>query len=120
MNIQNVAGLRRTVEMGIAKVEAMLPEANKATRSPCPPLAAFGSTIAASSIASIHPTNISSRPRRSQTLSGYLPWVYDRIGHRRTPQGCTGKDRGTRTERSVKGADTRLPFKRRRLSASAT
>ncbi|MCH2169056.1 MAG: altronate dehydratase family protein [Oceanicola sp.] len=36
MNIQNVAGLRRTVEMGIAKVEAMLPEANKATRSPCP------------------------------------------------------------------------------------
>lgn len=36
MNIQNVAGLRRTVEMGIAKVSAMLPEANKATRTPCP------------------------------------------------------------------------------------
>ncbi len=36
MNIQNVAGLRRTVDMGIAKIEAMLPEANKATRTPCP------------------------------------------------------------------------------------
>ncbi len=36
MNIQNVAGLRRTIEMGIAKIEAMLPEANKATRTPCP------------------------------------------------------------------------------------
>lgn len=36
MNIQSVAGLRRTVEMGIAKVMAMLPEANKATRTPCP------------------------------------------------------------------------------------
>lgn len=36
MNIQGVAGLRRTVEMGIEKVTAMLPEANKATRTPCP------------------------------------------------------------------------------------
>ena len=36
MNIQNVAGLRKTVEMGIAKVEAMLPIANEATREPCP------------------------------------------------------------------------------------
>lgn len=36
MNIQDVAGLRRTVETGIAKVEAMLPEVNKFTRSPCP------------------------------------------------------------------------------------
>ena len=35
MNIQSVAGLRRTVELGIAKVEAMLPEANKATRTRC-------------------------------------------------------------------------------------
>ena len=36
MNIQSVAGLRRTVEIGIAKIEAMLPIANTATRSPCP------------------------------------------------------------------------------------
>lgn len=36
MNIQSVAGLRRTVETGIAKVRAMLPEANKATRTECP------------------------------------------------------------------------------------
>ena len=36
MNIQDVAGLRRTVETGIAKVKAMLPEANKASREPCP------------------------------------------------------------------------------------
>ena len=36
MNIQNVAGLRRTVEAGIAKIEAMLPIANEATRTPCP------------------------------------------------------------------------------------
>ncbi|MEO1704707.1 MAG: altronate dehydratase family protein [Pseudomonadota bacterium] len=36
MNIQNVAGLRRTVEKGIEKVTAMLPEANKARRAPCP------------------------------------------------------------------------------------
>ncbi len=36
MNIQDVAGLRRTIELGIEKVRAMLPEANKATREPCP------------------------------------------------------------------------------------
>ncbi|NNE54077.1 MAG: altronate dehydratase [Sulfitobacter sp.] len=36
MNIQNVAGLRRTVELGIAKVEAMLPIANEAERTECP------------------------------------------------------------------------------------
>jgi altronate hydrolase len=36
MNIQNVAGLRRTVEMGIEKVAAMLPLANEATRTDCP------------------------------------------------------------------------------------
>ena len=36
MNIQNVAGLRRTVEMGVGKVEAMLSEVNLATRTPCP------------------------------------------------------------------------------------
>ncbi len=36
MNIQDVAGLRRTVELGIEKVRAMLPEANKAVRAPCP------------------------------------------------------------------------------------
>ena len=36
MNIQNVAGLRRTVEMGIEKVRAMLPIANEARREACP------------------------------------------------------------------------------------
>ncbi|MFK7744319.1 MAG: UxaA family hydrolase [Roseobacter sp.] len=36
MNIQSVAGLRKTVEMGIQKIEAMLPIANKAVREPCP------------------------------------------------------------------------------------
>jgi altronate hydrolase len=36
MNIQNVAGLQRTIEMGIKKVEAMLPLANAAQREPCP------------------------------------------------------------------------------------
>jgi len=36
MNIQNVAGLRRTVELGVEKVRAMLPLANEATRAPCP------------------------------------------------------------------------------------
>jgi altronate hydrolase len=36
MNIQNVAGLRRTVELGIEKVAAMLPLANEAERTPCP------------------------------------------------------------------------------------
>lgn len=36
MNIQDVAGLRRTIETGISKVHAMLEEANKFTREPCP------------------------------------------------------------------------------------
>ncbi|MEO0502817.1 MAG: altronate dehydratase family protein [Pseudomonadota bacterium] len=36
MNIQNVAGLRRTVEVGIDKVAAMLPLANAQTRTACP------------------------------------------------------------------------------------
>lgn len=36
MNIQDVAGLARTVEMGIEKVRAMLPEANKSVRETCP------------------------------------------------------------------------------------
>ncbi|RMF32891.1 MAG: altronate dehydratase [Alphaproteobacteria bacterium] len=36
MNIQDVAGLRRTVAAGIEKVEAMLPIANAARREPCP------------------------------------------------------------------------------------
>lgn len=36
MNIQTVAGLRKTVELGIKKIEAMLPIANEATRTPCP------------------------------------------------------------------------------------
>ena len=36
MNIQNVAGLRRTVETGIAKIEAMLPLANEARRTEQP------------------------------------------------------------------------------------
>lgn len=36
MNIQGVAGLRKTIEMGIEKVKAMLPIANQATRTPCP------------------------------------------------------------------------------------
>ena len=36
MNIQSVAGLRRTVEVGIEKVSAMLPDANSATRAACP------------------------------------------------------------------------------------
>jgi altronate hydrolase len=36
MNIQNVAGLRRTVEMGIKKVADMLPLANEASRTDCP------------------------------------------------------------------------------------
>ncbi|MEM1297966.1 MAG: altronate dehydratase family protein [Pseudomonadota bacterium] len=36
MNIQNVAGLRRTVEVGIEKVHAMLPIANQSVREPCP------------------------------------------------------------------------------------
>ncbi|MEP6064416.1 MAG: altronate dehydratase family protein [Paracoccaceae bacterium] len=36
MNIQNVAGLQRTIDLGVEKVRAMLPLANLATRSPCP------------------------------------------------------------------------------------
>ena len=36
MNIQNVAGLRRTVELGIEKVRTMLPIANEARREACP------------------------------------------------------------------------------------
>ena len=36
MNIQNVAGLRRTVTLGIEKVTAMLPAANRARRTDCP------------------------------------------------------------------------------------
>jgi len=36
MNIQDVAGLRRTVELGVEKVRAMLPTANAAVRVPCP------------------------------------------------------------------------------------
>ncbi|WP_170476222.1 UxaA family hydrolase [Ruegeria arenilitoris] len=36
MNIQSVAGLRKTVELGIEKVSAMLPIANEAQREPCP------------------------------------------------------------------------------------
>ncbi|MEX0276971.1 MAG: UxaA family hydrolase [Ruegeria sp.] len=36
MNIQNVAGLRRTVDMGIRKVEEMLPLANEAVRTKAP------------------------------------------------------------------------------------
>jgi altronate hydrolase len=36
MNIQNVAGLRRTVEAGVEAVRAMLPAANEARRETCP------------------------------------------------------------------------------------
>ncbi len=36
MNIQNVAGLQRTIDVGIEKIRAMLPLANQATRTPCP------------------------------------------------------------------------------------
>ena len=36
MNIQDVGGLRKTVEMGIARIEAMLPIVNAAQREPCP------------------------------------------------------------------------------------
>ncbi len=36
MNIQSVAGLRKTIEMGISKVRAMLPLANAQERSSCP------------------------------------------------------------------------------------
>ncbi len=36
MNIQGVAGLQKTIELGIQKVEAMLPIANQAQREDCP------------------------------------------------------------------------------------
>ncbi|MEM7197497.1 MAG: altronate dehydratase family protein [Pseudomonadota bacterium] len=36
MNIQNVAGLEKTVALGIEKVTAMLPHANACVRTPCP------------------------------------------------------------------------------------
>ena len=36
MNIQKFAGLRQTVELGIAKIKAMLPIANQARREKCP------------------------------------------------------------------------------------
>lgn len=36
MNIQDVGGLRKTVELGIKKVEAMLPIVNEDTRTECP------------------------------------------------------------------------------------
>ncbi|MEO9777660.1 MAG: altronate dehydratase family protein [Sedimentitalea sp.] len=36
MNIQSVAGLQRTVALGIEKVRGMLPLANEAKREPCP------------------------------------------------------------------------------------
>jgi len=36
MNIQDVGGLRKTVELGIAKIEAMLPLVNEARREDCP------------------------------------------------------------------------------------
>ncbi|WP_425100159.1 UxaA family hydrolase [Tropicibacter sp. S64] len=36
MNIQDVGGLRKTVELGIAKIEKMLPLVNEAQREECP------------------------------------------------------------------------------------
>ena len=36
MNIQTVAGLKRTIDIGIEKIRAMLPLANQAHRTPCP------------------------------------------------------------------------------------
>ena len=36
MNIQNVAGLRRTVDLGVEKVRAMLPTVDEARREACP------------------------------------------------------------------------------------
>lgn len=36
MNIQDMAGLRKTVAIGIEKIKAMLPIANKFEREPCP------------------------------------------------------------------------------------
>ena len=43
MNIQDVGGLRRSVELGIAKIEEMLPLVDAARREPCP---ASGLTVA--------------------------------------------------------------------------
>ena len=36
MNIQNVAGLQKTIELGVKKIEAMLPIVNQSTREECP------------------------------------------------------------------------------------
>ena len=36
MNIQDVGGLRKTVELGIKRIEEMLPLVNQSTRTPCP------------------------------------------------------------------------------------
>ncbi len=36
MNIQDVAGLAKTVELGVEKIRAMLPHANECRREPCP------------------------------------------------------------------------------------
>jgi len=36
MNIQDVAGLQRTIDLGIEKVRSMLPHANVCVREPCP------------------------------------------------------------------------------------
>ncbi len=36
MNIQDVGGLRKTVELGVKKIEAMLPIVNQSTREECP------------------------------------------------------------------------------------
>ena len=36
MNIQDVGGIRKTVELGIRKIEAMLPLVNAFSREPCP------------------------------------------------------------------------------------
>ncbi|SMX41635.1 UxaA family hydrolase [Maliponia aquimaris] len=36
MNIQDVGGLRKTIELGIRKIEAMLPIVNEAQRTECP------------------------------------------------------------------------------------
>ncbi len=36
MNIQDVAGLQKTIDLGIEKVRAMLPHANEIQREPCP------------------------------------------------------------------------------------
>ncbi|WP_323771298.1 altronate dehydratase family protein [Antarctobacter sp.] len=36
MNIQDVGGLRKSIDLGIAKIEKMLPVVNEATRTDCP------------------------------------------------------------------------------------